>query len=107
MGNAYAYGMISHSTVYLLRSDFGFPKPNMYAEIADTLPSIGGKAANSAIVLSRLGLSTKLDGNWLPTRFAADIREVLARYGIDVTRLTDSDEFGTDEIVIADLRALR
>jgi len=102
MVNVYAYGMVSHSTVYLLRADFSFPKPNTYAEIAETLTSIGGEAANSAIVLSKLGLSVKLDGNWLPRRHAAAVRELLGGYGIDVTRLSESDEFGTDELVIAD-----
>jgi len=102
MSNVYAYGMVSHSTVYLLRSDFRFPKANTYAEVAEILTSIGGEASNSAIVLSKLGLSTKLDGNWLPARHAAAVREVLSQYGIDVTRLTESDAFGTDEVVIAD-----
>ena len=102
MSYVYAYGMISHSTVYLLRADFRFPKPNTYAEVAETLTSVGGEAANSAIILSKLGLRTKLDGNWQPARHVAAVRGVLGRFGIDVTRLTTSDEFGTDEIVIAD-----
>ena len=102
MIDAYLYGMVSPSMVYLLREDFSFPKPNTYAEVAQTLPSIGGEAANSAIVLARLGLRTKLDGNWLNRRSEARVLSTLRGYGIDVSRLTVTDDFGTDEIVIAD-----
>ena len=102
MPNVYVYGMVSHSTVHCLRADFRFPKPNTYAEVAETLVSVGGEAANSGIVLAKLGFSTKLDGNWLPTRHAAVVRSILNRFGVDVSRLAESDEFGTDEVVIAD-----
>ena len=43
--DVYLYGMISPSTVYVLREDFAFPKPNGYAEVGRVLPSIGGEAA--------------------------------------------------------------
>ena len=94
--------MISPSVVYVLREDFAFPKANAYAEIGRTLPSIGGEAANSAIVLARLGLRTMLDGNWLNRRSAERVTGTLAGFGIDVSRLSVTDEFGTEEFVIAD-----
>jgi sugar/nucleoside kinase (ribokinase family) len=102
MPDAYLYGMISPSTVYILREDFAFPQPNAYAEVERILPSIGGEAANSAIVLSKLGLSTRLDGNWLNPRNAHRVLKAMESYGIDVSRLAVKDGFGTDEIVIAD-----
>jgi hypothetical protein len=55
--------MITPSTVHVLRSDFAYPRPNTYAEIARSYPSVGGEAANSAIVLASLGVCTRLDGN--------------------------------------------
>jgi sugar/nucleoside kinase (ribokinase family) len=100
--DVYVYGIVSASTVYLLREDFGFPKANGYGEIARTLPSIGGEAANSAIVLARLGLRTRLDGNWLGALDAERVKNTLAGYGIDVSRLTTTDDGGTHEFVVAD-----
>jgi sugar/nucleoside kinase (ribokinase family) len=102
MIDVYVYGMISPSLVHVLRQDFSFPKANGYAEIERTLPSIGGEAANSAIALARLGLSVKLDGNWLNVAAADRVAGTLARYGIDVSRLSRTEYLGTDEVVIAD-----
>jgi sugar/nucleoside kinase (ribokinase family) len=102
MSDAYSYGMISPSTVHVLRSDFVFPRPNTYAEIARTHPSIGGEAANSAIVLAKLGLRCKLDGNWIHPTNAAKVTGLLGAFGIDLTRLTVSEGGGTEEVVIAD-----
>jgi sugar/nucleoside kinase (ribokinase family) len=102
MSQAYSYGMISPSTVHVLRSDFAYPRPNTYAEIARTYPSIGGEAANSAIVLAKLGLESKLDGNWIHPTNAAKVTGLLRAFGIDLTRLTVSEAGGTEEVVIAD-----
>ncbi len=100
--DAYLYGMISPSTVHILREDFRFPGPNTYAEIGRTLPSIGGEAANSAIIMSKLGLKTRLDGNWIGRESLDGIKGALAGYGVDVSRLLGMDGAGTAEIVIAD-----
>ena len=102
MTDVYLYGMISPSTVHVLRDDFSFPQPNKYAEIARTYPSIGGEAANSAIVLAKLGLQTKLDGNWIHPANANKVTSLLGAFGIDLSRLTVNAAGGTDEIVIAD-----
>ncbi len=103
--DVYLYGIVTPSTVYVLREDFSFPEANAYAEVAETLPSIGGEAANSAIVLARLGLRTRLDGNWLNARRAGEVTSKLGSYGIDVARLTVVDSGGTDEFVVADRRS--
>ncbi len=102
MHEVFCYGMISPSIVHILDEKFTYPEANTYAEIQKTVPSIGGEAANSAIVLSKLGMSVKLDGNWLNPAKAATIRSMLGAFGIDISRLTEKDNFGTDEVVIAD-----
>ena len=102
MGEVYLYGMISMSTVYVLDEDFVFPHSNTYAEIAQSLFSIGGEAANSAIMLSKLGMKTKLDGNWLNKKHAGKIQNCLKSYDIDISRLTVKENYGTEEIVVAD-----
>ena len=61
--DVYAYGVISASSLYLLKDQF--PARSGYAEIVKKYKNIGGEAANTSIVLSRLGLKVKLDGNWL------------------------------------------
>jgi sugar/nucleoside kinase (ribokinase family) len=100
VGEVYLYGMISKSIVYVLDADSEFPRPNEYAEIAKTSLSIGGEAANSAIMLSKLGIKTKLDGNWLSEKNGKKIKELLKSFGIDITRLTVKENYGTEEIVI-------
>jgi sugar/nucleoside kinase (ribokinase family) len=100
--DVYLYGMISPSTVYLLNPAFNYPQANEYAEIKQVLPSVGGEAANSAIVLSRLGLKTKLDGNWLNPKNAGKVFDLLKPHNIDVSRLSIKENFGTEEIVITD-----
>ncbi len=98
----YCYGMISPSTVHILNREFTFPGANEYAEIAETLPSIGGEAVNSAIMLSKLGIRTKLDGNWLNDKRADMILGLLKPFDIDTDRLTVKAGWGTEEVVIAD-----
>ena len=61
--DVYSYGVMSSSTLYVFIGDF--PSPDGYTEIDDVQYMVGGEAANSSIVLSRLGVRVKLDGNWL------------------------------------------
>ena len=63
--DVYSYGVVSSSTLYGLRG--AFPEPEGYAEINDVRYMTGGEAANSSVVLSRLGVRVKLDGNCLGT----------------------------------------
>lgn len=102
MYDVYLYGMISASTVHILDKDFVFPRPNEYAEIKQSLPSVGGEAANSAIMLSKLGIKSKLDGNWLNEKKADQVRNLLKPFDIDISRLTIKQNYGTEEVVITD-----
>jgi len=102
LNNVYLYGMITSSTVYILDKGFPFPQPNHYAEIEQYLPSVGGEAVNSAITLSKLGIKTKLDGNWLNQNNVNKVFDILKPFDIDVSRLAVKPNYGTEEIVITD-----
>jgi sugar/nucleoside kinase (ribokinase family) len=66
------------------------------------LSSVGGEAVNSAIMLSKLGIKTKLDGNWINEKNAVKILKILEPFEIDTSRLTLKLNYGTEEIVITD-----
>ena len=102
MEEVYLYGMISPSTVYVIDEGFTYPQPNQYAEIQQSLPSVGGEAVNSAIMLSKLGIKTKLDGIWISEKHAKTIKNLLKPFDIDISRLTVKPDGGTEEVVIAD-----
>ena len=102
MYDVYLYGMISGSTVHLLDQHFEYPEANTYAEVARSIPSVGGEAVNSAIILSKLGVTTKLDGNWLNPLSSGRTLKLLEPFAIDTSRLVARQGYGTDEFVIAD-----
>lgn len=94
--------MIATSTLHLL--DDKYPEPDTYAEIKETFRMIGGEAANSSIVLSRLGVKVKLDGNWLgKDEKGSFLLDLLRSYQIDASRLTLAENYrGVEETVYAD-----
>src|SRR5512142_2174623 len=102
--DVYAYGVISTSTLHLLSKPF--PAPDAYAEIAQTYQMTGGEAANSSIVLSRLGQRIFLDGNWLgDTPEGRGLLAILRKFNIDTSRLTLKKGYGgVKEIVVSDER---
>lgn len=84
--DVYAYGMICPSRLVVLKS--AFPNAGQYAEIASTHLSLGGEAANSSVVLAALGLTVRLDGNWLPsTSHGRETANLLSGFGIDTKRI--------------------
>ena len=103
--DVYAYGVIAASELHLLSTPF--PSPDGYAEIAETHFMTGGEALNSAIALSRLGLSVQLDGNWIgDTPAGQRLLATIQRYGIDAGRLRVEPGFaGVGEIVFSDERS--
>lgn len=100
--DVYAYGVISASTLHLLEQPF--PQPDAYAEISETYFMTGGEALNSAIVLSRLGLSVQLDGNWIgDNQRGSDLLAIINQYDIDSKRLSIVKGYaGVQEIVFSD-----
>jgi len=99
--DVYAYGVVSASTLYSIKD--AFPVPEGYAEIDSVQYMIGGEAANSSIVLSRLGASVKLDGNWIGADEAGRrTKALLDGFGIDTSRLPPRDDHrGVHEAVFA------
>ena len=100
--DVYSYGVISVSELHLLRMPF--PLPDGYAEITESHFMTGGEALNSAIVLSRLGLSVQLDGNWIGDTPAGErLLGTIRQYGININRLRVKKGFaGVREIVFSD-----
>ncbi len=86
MHDVYAFGVIAPSTLLVLEDDY--PPSGGYAEIAGVHPSFGGEAAGGAYVLARLGVATKLDGNWLgDDESSAHVIEVLSAAGVDCSAI--------------------
>ena len=99
--DVYSYGVVSSSTLYGIRG--AFPEPEGYAEIDDVRHMTGGEATNSSIVLSRLGVRVKLDGNWLGADDGGKrTKAFLSDYGIDTSRLPLTEGYeGVQEVVFA------
>jgi sugar/nucleoside kinase (ribokinase family) len=100
--DVYAYGVIASSTLHLLAQPF--PQADGYAELAETFSMTGGEALNSAIVMRRLGLSVRLDGNWLgDTRDGQFLLDTMMELGIDAQRLVvEPNGVGAREVVVSD-----
>lgn len=97
----YAYGVVSSSTLYSIHG--AFPSAEGYAEVDDFRHMTGGEAANSSIVLSRLGVQVKLDGNWLGAdENGVRTKSLLSDYQIDTSRLLLREGYiSTQEVVFA------
>ena len=99
--DVYCYGVISSSTLYKVRGRF--PHAEDYAEIDDVQYMTGGEATNSSIVLSRLGVKVKLDGNWIgDDDNGLRTKALLSENQIDSTRLPLREGHkGVQEVVFA------
>jgi len=99
--DVYSYGVIASSTLYSIKG--AFPAAEGYAEIENVNHMIGGEAANSSIVLSRLGARVKLDGNWIGADDAGrHAKALLEQFGIDTSRLPLKEAYrGVREVVFA------
>jgi hypothetical protein len=99
--DVYSYGVVASSTLYVFKGDF--PVPDGYSEIDDVQYMVGGEAANSSIVLARLGARVKLDGNWLGNDDRGTrTRALLDRSGVDTSRLPLREDYrGVLEVVFA------
>lgn len=99
--DVYAYGVVSSSTLCSITGEF--PCSEGYAEIDEIRYMVGGEAANSSIVLSRLGASVKLDGNWIGADDGGKrTKAVLNDNQIDTSRLPlQAGYVGVQEMVVA------
>ncbi|RZV39073.1 MAG: carbohydrate kinase family protein [Chromatiales bacterium] len=97
----YSYGVVSSSTLYRVRG--AFPAAEGYAEIEEVQYMTGGEATNSSIVLARLGVPVKLDGNWLGAdKNGQRTKALLSSYQVDTTRLPLREGInGVQEVVFA------
>lgn len=99
--DVYAYGVIASSTLYLLEADF--PAKSGYAEFVKKYKNIGGEAANSALVLARLGLKVKLDGNWInPDEDADFLKNVFNDNQVNITSVSFRNCSGPKEMLVVD-----
>lgn len=97
----YSYGVIASSTLFLLKDRF--PTRSGYAELIKKYRNVGGEAANSTIVLSRLGLKVKLDGNWInPDDDANFLRNVFNKNLVDISRISFQSCKGPKEVLMVD-----
>lgn len=99
--DVYSYGMVAASTLHILANRF--PTEEGYAEIDRSFPMIGGEAANSSIVLSRLGYRVCLEGSWLGAgRGEEQIRGILQQHRIEQEHLLARKGYkGAQEIVFS------
>ena len=99
--DVYSFGVISSSTLYLLQDQF--PAKSGYAEIVQKCQNIGGEAANSSIVLARLGLKVKLDGNWInPDADAQFLQDAFNKNLVDISRISFRSCQGPKEMLLVD-----
>ena len=102
MTDVYLYGHVS--TGIIVRIQGRYPEPDGYGEIVETLDNHCGEATGSAIVLSRLGASVVLEGNWIgDTPACRGTVKFLESRGIDCSGLVVKPGYqGATEITISD-----
>jgi sugar/nucleoside kinase (ribokinase family) len=103
MHDVYLYGMTLLSSIHKLVG--AFPELDTYAEIAESYQVPGGETMNAAMVLSNLGLSTKIGGPKFGARTDAELRRYGAKYGIDMASVTTDAAYpGVMDLVLVDER---
>ena len=97
----YLYGMVTKTNGFLLRGDF--PKADHYCEVKERYTLPGGETGTAAIILSSLGCSVKVDGNYLG-KYTKDLtNDFFGKIGVDVSALHyEPDYDGMDEFVMVD-----
>lgn len=97
----YLHGMILVTTSHLLADSF--PAPDQYAEISNSYSFPGGETGCGANVLSSLGLSVKIDGNYQGKNTYDAITEFFKDKNVDTSRLFNASDFdGVEDLVIID-----
>lgn len=63
MVDVYCFGHVSTGRILRLRD--AYPAADGYGEVVENLENHAGEATGSALVLARLGLRVRLEGNWI------------------------------------------
>ena len=99
--DVYIYGMTVLSNIHLLKGPY--PPADTYQEIVRSYVIPGGEGANAAVVLSKLGLKTQLDGCYLGELTNAPLTNYLSERGVDVSMLPYDASFpGWRDLVLCD-----
>ena len=102
-GNIYLYGMTLVTTCHRLADDF--PAADHYGEIRESHRMPGGESGTCAVVLSGLGLSVELDGNFQGWRTYPELCEFFANTSVSLELVTHDRDFeGLEDIVFVDDR---
>lgn len=80
--DVYCYGTVVASTIHRIAG--AFPALDTYGELSGTWNVPGGEAMNAALVLSRLGLRTRVGGPRLGKESGPLIRDYAGRNGIEL-----------------------
>ncbi|EGD49488.1 PfkB domain protein [Ruminiclostridium papyrosolvens DSM 2782] len=96
----YLYGMTLASTMNLLVG--GYPEADTYSEIKESYVLPGGETGSCAVVLSSLGCTVKLDGNYQGPKTQKVLDEYLVRkFGIDMSGVYFDETFdGVQDMVL-------
>lgn len=96
----YLYGMTLVSKMNLLEGEY--PEADTYSEIKESYVLPGGETGSCAIVLSALGLTVKIDGNFQGRKTQGILEEYLVgRFGIDMSGVYfDSTFDGVRDMVL-------
>lgn len=99
--NVYLYGMTLMTTSH--RLEHAFPQCNSYGEIAESVRLPGGESGTCAIVLASLGLTVRLDGNFLGRNTYPDLVSYFDSTRVSLELMTyDPDFDGLEDIVFVD-----
>ena len=100
--DVYLYGMVLGTHSFLLKG--GFLRPDEYSEIAEQYFLPGGETGTAATVLCSLGVSVRMDGNWIGTEVASMLYAFYEDKNADLSSLCLTKDRGVmDYVVISGL----
>ena len=97
----YLYGMTVLSTIHKLSGEF--PSADSYSEIEKTFVCPGGETMNAAMLLSGLGLKTRIDGPYWGIETCNTLKQSAEKYNVDISGIHYDNSFdGLRDWVIVD-----
>lgn len=99
--DVYLHGMILKTNSFLLKAQY--PVPDTYGEIKEKYELPGGETGTCATILSALGCSVKMDGNYMGSKTYPLIKAFYEDKKVDITALTVEEDYeGLEDYVIID-----